>query len=101
MERLPNMHPGELLREEFAVPLGLTSYKIAKDIGVPETRIAQILKGRRGISPDTAIRLGLYFGMTPQFWLNAQAHYDLEEARDRMRDHELKIARCDRLKTAA
>ncbi len=80
LERLNNIHPGEILDEEFLNPLGITPYRLAKDIKVQQTRISEIMKGERGITADTAIRLGLYFNTTPQFWLNLQAMYDLEEA---------------------
>jgi addiction module HigA family antidote len=79
-ERLPNIHPGEVLREEFLVPLNLTPYRLAKDIQVPQTRVAEILAGRRGITADTAVRLGRYFGTSAEFWLNLQSLYELEEA---------------------
>jgi len=78
---LPNIHPGEVLREEFLTPLNISQYRLAKDIGVPQTRIAAIIKQARSITPDTALRLAKYFGTTPQFWLNLQAEYDLEELR--------------------
>ena len=77
--RLNNIHPGEVLREEFVVPLEITPYRLAKAIGVQQTRLSEILKGKRSITPDTAIRLGRYFMVTPQFWLNLQQMYDLEE----------------------
>lgn len=79
-ERLPNIHPGKILREEFIDPLGITPYRLSKDIGVPQTRIADILNGRRGITADTALRLSRYLGTSAQFWLNLQSHYDLREA---------------------
>ena len=79
MERLPNVHPGEVLREEFLTPLGITPYRLAKDIDAQATRIKEILDGKRAVTADTAIRLGRYFRTTPQFWLNLQAAYDLEE----------------------
>jgi len=78
-EQIGNIHPGEVLREEFLEPMGITAYKLAKDIGVNQTRISQILHGTRSITADTALRLGKYFGVTAQFWLNLQNHYDLEE----------------------
>lgn len=78
MERSPNIHPGEILREEFLTPLGITLYRLAKDIDVPFTQIKEILDGKRTVIADTAIKLGHYFHMTPQFWLNLQAAYDLE-----------------------
>lgn len=81
MERLPNIHPGEILRLDFLEPMGITSYRLAKDIGVGRMRVSDILNGKRDVTPDTAIRLGLYFGIEPEFWLNLQAHYNLVEAR--------------------
>ena len=80
MERLNNIHPGEILDEEFLNPLGITPYRLAKEIKVQQTRIREIVKGERGITADTGIRLGLYFNATPRFRLNLQAMYDLEEA---------------------
>lgn len=74
-------HPGEILLEEFLGPLSISQYRLAKDIGVPITRINAIVHGKRGITADTAIRLARYFGMTEQFWINAQTHYDLELAK--------------------
>ncbi len=81
-DRLPPIHPGEMLREEFLVPMGLSANALALAIGVPSTRVGEILNERRGISADTALRLGRYFRMTPEFWMNLQSHYDLETARD-------------------
>ena len=101
MERLSNIHPGEILREEFLSPLGITAYRLAKDIQVAPTRITDILNGRRGISAETALRLSRYFGNTAQFWLNLQSHYELREAQDRLREEMLAIKRCDRLPLAA
>jgi addiction module HigA family antidote len=69
--------PGEILREEFLAPLGLTAYRLARELHVQQTRISEILAGRRSISADTALRLARYFGTTPELWLNLQAHYDL------------------------
>jgi len=83
-KKMTPVHPGEILREEFMLPMGLTSYRIAKDIGVPLPRIHDIVKGKRGISADTALRLGRYFGTTPDIWVNIQARYDLDIAEDRL-----------------
>jgi addiction module HigA family antidote len=80
MDRLPNIHPGEVLREEFLVPLGISQYRLAKDIGVTEARISAICAGKRAVTADTALRLSRYFGTTAAFWLGLQADYDLEEA---------------------
>src|SRR2546423_12545942 len=76
---LSNITPGEILDEEFLKPKGITQYQLAKDISVPPRRINQIVKGQRAITADTALRLGKYFGMAAQFWLNLQTHYDLEQ----------------------
>lgn len=78
MTRLENIHPGEVLKEEFLTPLGITPYLLAKSIGVQQTRISAILEGKRAITVDTALRLSRFFRVTPQFWLNLQQMYDLE-----------------------
>jgi|ERR1044072_3158844 addiction module HigA family antidote len=79
MPRLKNIHPGEILREEFLVPLEISAYRLSKDIGIPQTRVSQILKEKRRITADTALRLSKYFGNSVQFWLNLQNHYDIED----------------------
>lgn len=79
MEQLLNIHPGEFLQEEFLIPLQITAYRLAKDIGIPQTRISEILKENRRITADTALRLSYYFGNSPKFWLGLQDDYDLEE----------------------
>ncbi len=79
MERLNNIHPGEVLLEEFMKPLGITAYRLSKDIGIPQTRISAILKGNRRIIADTALRLSQYFGNSAKFWLGLQDDFDLEE----------------------
>src|SRR5688572_17550564 len=79
MERLPNIHPGEILQEEFLTPLNITAYRLSKDIGIAQTRVSEILKGNRRITADTALRLSYYFGNSPKFWLGLQDDYDLEE----------------------
>ena len=81
MERLPNIHPGEILQKDFLEPMDISPYRLAKDLGITRARVADILHGRRDNTPDTAIRLGLYFGVEPEFWLNLQAHYNLVETR--------------------
>ncbi len=83
--RLPPIHPGEILREDFLVPLGISMNHLALDLHVPVTRIAEIVHERRGVTPDTALRLGRYFNTSARFWLNAQAAYDLEVAQDELR----------------
>lgn len=80
MDRLPNIHPGEVLEEEFLKPLNLSAYRLAKETKIPQTRVSEILKGRRRITADTALRLAKFFGNTPQFWLGLQNDYDLEES---------------------
>ena len=81
MEKLPNIHPGEVLEEEFLKPLELSAYRLAKETKIPQTRVSEIIKGRRRITADTALRLAKFFGSTPQFWLGLQNDYDLEESR--------------------
>lgn len=83
-EKLPRITPGEMLREEFMEPLGLSASRLAREIGVPANRITAILNGTRGTSAETAILLGRRFGTTPEFWMNLQVAYDLAEARDRL-----------------
>lgn len=80
METLANVHPGEILLEEFLKPMNISAYKLSKDIGIPQTRTSAILKGERSITADTALRLSLYFGNSPKFWLGLQDDFDLEEA---------------------
>ena len=81
---LTNITPGEILNEEFLQPMGITQYRLSKDIGVPPRRINEIVKGQRAITADTALRLGRYFAMSPEFWLNLQTHYDLEQEQERL-----------------
>ena len=83
-EKMPPVHPGEILLEEFLAPNKISQYRLAKDISVPARRINEIVHGKRGISPDTALRLSRYFGMSERFWLNLQIRYDLEMEKDRL-----------------
>lgn len=85
-ERLPNIHPGEILRVEFIEPLNITPYRLSKDIGVAQTRIGEILAEKRSITADTALRLSQYFGNSAQFWMNLQTQYDLRQAKDENKD---------------
>lgn len=78
------IHPGEILLEEFLAPMGISQYRLAKDISVPQRRISEIVQGKRAITADTALRLGRFFGMEAQFWLNLQARYDLLKAEDEL-----------------
>lgn len=84
MAGMDPIHPGEILLTEFLEPMGISQYRLAKDLDVPQTRIADIVKGRRSITADTALRLAKYFGMSDSFWINLQAHYDIEVERDRL-----------------
>ncbi len=84
--KLPPIPPGEILREEFLVPLAISQYRLAKETNVPPRRINEIVRGSRAISADTALRLARYFGTSEQFWLNLQTHYDLEVQKDRLGD---------------
>ncbi|MBI3301438.1 MAG: HigA family addiction module antidote protein [Deltaproteobacteria bacterium] len=83
-KRLPPIHPGEILLEEFLKPMHLSQYRLAKDIGVPARRINEIVQGKRAMSADTALRLSRYFGLSERFWMNLQARYDLEVEKDRL-----------------
>jgi len=85
-KKLPPVHPGEVLFEEFLKPMGLSQHRVARDISVPPRRINEIVLHKRGITADTALRLGRYFGTSEQFWLNLQAEYDLDVERDRLGD---------------
>ena len=84
MEKLKPIHPGEVLYEEFLKPMGISQYRLAKDICVSARRINEIVHGTRSLSANTALRLAKYFGTTPQFWLNLQAHYDIEVEKDKI-----------------
>jgi addiction module HigA family antidote len=84
--RLPPVHPGEVLLEEFLKPMDISQYRIAKEISVPPRRVNEIVLKKRGITADTALRLGRYFGTSEQFWLNLQSEYDLDMTRDRLGD---------------
>lgn len=79
MKRLKNIHPGEVLMEEFLLPFEISAYRLSKDIGIPQTRISEIIKGNRRITADTALRFSSYFGNSPKFWLGLQNDYDIEE----------------------
>ena len=79
METLKNIHPGEILNEEFLIPLGISAYRLAKETFIPQTRVSEIIKGNRRITADTALRLSRFFGNAPKFWLGLQNDYDLEE----------------------
>lgn len=85
-QKLPPIHPGEILMEEFLKPMGISQYKLAKDISVPARRINEIVQSKRSITPDTALRLSRYFGLSERFWINLQARYNLEAEKDKLMD---------------
>ena len=84
MERIPDVTPGEILKEEFLIPMNISAYKLSKDTNMPATRISEILKGRRKITADTALRLSTYFGNSADFWLGIQDEYDLRKERQKI-----------------
>jgi len=86
MKRIRNIHPGEILSEEFLAPMGISAYRLAKETGMPQTRIGDIIHGKRSITADTALRLARFFGVSPQFWLGLQNDYDLEEQKKSLRN---------------
>jgi addiction module HigA family antidote len=99
MKTLKNVHPGEVLQEEFLIPLHVTAYKLSKDISIPQTRISEIVKGNRRVTADTALRLSKYFGTSAKFWLGLQDDFDIEEEKhskprefNAIRQYDLKVA---------
>lgn len=95
-KNLPPIHPGEILLEEFLTPMGISQYRLAKEIGVPQRRIGEIVAGNRAITADTALRLAAFFGTDAQSWINLQSRYDTETARATMMDVLSKIRRWDK-----
>ena len=93
MEMIPNVTPGEILNEEFLKPMQITAYRLAQDTGMPATRISQILKGRRRITADTALRLSAYFGNSAEFWMGIQDEYELRAEQERLEEELRKIPR--------
>ncbi|MTV41235.1 HigA family addiction module antitoxin [Duganella radicis] len=91
MRKVPYPHPGEILLEEFLKPMGITQYRLAKEIAVPQRRIGEIVAGTRGVTTDTGLRLSRFFGMSDGFWTGLQLDYDAAEAKDRMSDTLAKI----------
>jgi antitoxin HigA-1 len=81
MEKLKNIHPGEILQEEFLIPMNISAYRLSKDLEIPQTRISMILKGKRRITADSALRLSAYFGNSAKFWLGLQDDFDIEEGK--------------------
>ena len=86
MKKLPNIHPGEVLLAEFLEPMGISQNALARAMGVPPRRINEIIHGKRAVTPDTALRLSRFFGLSDGFWINLQTRYDLDMARDRLGD---------------
>lgn len=82
MEKLANVHPGEILNYEFLEPLGISAYRLSKDLKIPQTRVSEIIKGNRRITADTALRLNKYFGNSAKFWLGLQDDYDIQEEKE-------------------
>ena len=85
-DKLPSIHPGEILLEEFLEPMGISQYRLAKDINVSPRRINEIILGKRAITPDTALRLSRFFGVSERFWINLQTRYDIEMEKDKLED---------------
>ena len=83
-KKMPPIHPGEILLEDFLEPMGISQYKLSKDISVPPRRINEIVQGKRSVSADTALRLSRYFGLSERFWLNLQSRYDLEVEKNKL-----------------
>ncbi|MBG6063255.1 addiction module HigA family antidote [Flavobacterium sp. CG_9.1] len=100
MEKLKNIHPGEILLEEFLIPLEISAYRLAKDLKIPQTRISEITKGNRRITADTALRLSLYFGNSAKFWLGLQDDFDIEEEKENKAEELQSIKRFDVSKVA-
>jgi addiction module HigA family antidote len=84
MKRIPNIHPGEILEEDFLSPMGITPYRLAKETGIGQTRVSEIIHGKRSITMDSALRFAKFFGNSPEFWINLQMQYDLEERKKKL-----------------
>jgi antitoxin HigA-1 len=95
MKKLRNIHPGEILMEEFLIPLEITAYRLSKDIGIPQTRVSEILKGNQRITADTALRLAQYFGNSAKFWLGLQDDFEIEEGMQAKKTAIISIPRYD------
>ncbi len=96
MKKLKNIHPGEILQEEFLIPLEISAYRLSKDIRIPQTRVSEIVKGNRRITADTALRLSRYFGNSAKFWLGLQDDFDIEEERNEKKAELNAIKQCAR-----
>lgn len=93
MNKIPNVTPGEILKEEFLEPMGITAYRLARETRMPATRVSQILKGKRRITADTALRLSAYFGNSAEFWMGIQDEYELRDEQERLKEDLKKIPR--------
>jgi len=93
MKHIKNIHPGEVLAEEFLVPMGISAYRLSKDISIPQTRVSQIIKGKRRITADTALRLSIYFNNSAKFWLGLQDDFDIEEEKRQLQTELKQIRR--------
>jgi addiction module HigA family antidote len=96
MKRLRNIHPGEILKQEFLIPLEISAYRLSKEITIPQTRISEIIKGNRRITADTALRLAKFFGNSPKFWLGLQNDFDIEEESQHIKKELKTIKQIDR-----
>jgi addiction module HigA family antidote len=100
MRQLKNIHPGEILKEEFLEPMGISVYRLSKETGLSQTRLGQLIKGKRNMSAETAVKLGKFFGVAPEFWMNLQSLFDIEEARKQYEKDLDSIHTFDELKDA-
>src|SRR3954451_7627166 len=98
MDRLPNIHPGEMLEEDFLKPLGISHYRVAKDLGIQQRRLDEIVAGKRSVTTETALLLARYFGTTARLWVGLQADYDLEAEEERLRDRLQQVRPRERVK---
>jgi len=101
MRHLKNIHPGEILKEEFLDPMGISVYFLSKETGLSQTRLSQIIRGRRSVTAETAVKLGKFFGVAAEFWMNLQSLYDIEEAQKQYRKEIKSIHTIKELKHAA
>jgi len=101
MEKLKNITPGEILQEEFLIPMGISQYRLAKDLDIPQTRISDIINGNRKITTDTALRLSLFFGNSAKFWLGLQNDFDIENVRTIQPATYLRIRRTNKIRRQA
>ena len=96
MRRIPTIHPGEILQEDFLKPMNISAYRLAKETKIDQTRISEIIKGKRSITTDTALRLSKFFGNSPEFWINLQTHFNLESKKEKLEKVLVKIKPLER-----